>query len=193
VRPSLEAPEISPPPGPIGPTAEQRLAAMFDRYFHFVWRSLRRLGVADHAVDDATQEVFVVASRRLESIEMGKEKAFLFGTAMRVAADFRRASGRRAGLLVVTDPVPDAAGPDPALDELLDRKRARQMLDAIVADLADDTRPVFVLYELEGMTMAEIAACLGLPPGTVASRLRRAREEFAIALARIQSAREDHG
>jgi RNA polymerase sigma-70 factor, ECF subfamily len=193
VRPSLEASESPPAPHPIGPRADKRLAAMFDRYFQFVWRSVRRLGVAHPSVDDATQEVFLVASRRLDSIEIGKEKAFLFGTAIRVAADFRRAHGRRAGLMVVTDPMPDTAGPDPAVDELLDRKRARLLLDAIVDDLADDTRPVFVLYELEGMTMAEIAACLQLPPGTVASRLRRAREEFSCALARAQSARKDHG
>ena len=62
-------------------TAPSRLTSMFDQYFQFVWRSVRRLGVPDQAVDDATQEVFVVASRRLGAIELGKEKAFLFGTA----------------------------------------------------------------------------------------------------------------
>ena len=67
------------------------------------------------------------------------------------------------------------------------------MLDAIVAELPDDTRPVFVLHELEGMTMAEIASCLGMAPGTVASRLRRAREVFARAVARTQSMNKDNG
>src|SRR5438093_6065586 len=71
---------------------DDRLAAMFEAHFALVWRSLRRLGVHPDAVDDAAQEVFVVASRRLAAIENGKEKAFLLGTALRVAADARRAS-----------------------------------------------------------------------------------------------------
>ena len=164
-----------------------RLAKMFAAQFEFVWRSLRRLGVAAEAVDDALQEVFVVASRRLASIELGKEKAFLFGTAVRVASGMRRSAARRPGEL---DDAVDVARPP--TDELLDQKRARELLDELVARLPDDTRPVFVLYELEGMTMAEIAACLELRPGTVASRLRRAREVFAATVARLE-ARRAHG
>src|SRR2546423_11978941 len=72
-----------------------RLASMFHAHFSFVWRSLRRLGVPPATIDDAAQEVFVVASRRLDAIETGKEKAFLFGTAVRVASDARRAQTRR--------------------------------------------------------------------------------------------------
>src|SRR3954462_13970488 len=72
-----------------------RLSEMFHHHYDFVWRSVRRLGVTPDAVDDAAQEVFVVASRKLGSIEVGKEKAFLFGTAIRVASDTRRAVQRR--------------------------------------------------------------------------------------------------
>src|ERR1043165_1590531 len=72
-----------------------RLSSMFHQHYDFVWRSVRRLGVPEDAVDDAAQEVFVVASRKLDAIGAGKEKAFLFGTAVRVAADTRRALQRR--------------------------------------------------------------------------------------------------
>jgi RNA polymerase sigma-70 factor, ECF subfamily len=162
-----------------------RLAAIFHQHYDFVWRSVRRLGVPPDGVDDAAQEVFVVVSRRLDAIERGKEKAFLFGTAMRVAADARRARARRRQS---PDEAPEPADASPAPDELVDRKRARELLDELVAQLPDDTRPVFVLFELEGMTMAEIAAVLELAPGTVASRLRRAREVFAAFVARRDAA-----
>ncbi|MDX2091773.1 MAG: sigma-70 family RNA polymerase sigma factor [Kofleriaceae bacterium] len=75
----------------------------------------------------------------------------------------RRRSGRR---------LIDLA-PSPA--EVADRQRARAVLDRILDAMDDDLRAVFVLYELEELTMSEIANTLELTPGTVASRLRRAR------------------
>src|SRR4029078_3388504 len=101
--------------------------------------------------------------RKLDAIDAGKEKAFLFGTAIRVAADTRRALQRRRRTSTSEQPEPiDAA---PALDALVDQKRARTMLDDLIAQLPDDTRPVFVLFEFEGMTMARIASRLKLPAG----------------------------
>jgi RNA polymerase sigma-70 factor (ECF subfamily) len=173
--------------------ADARLTALFQEHFALVWRTVRRLGVPAAAIDDAVQEVFVVAQRRLASIEAGKERAFLYGTAVRVAATARRATSRRrdaagapreAGHAAVDG----AADPGPAPDALVEQKRARELLDAIVARLPEDVRGVFVLYELEGLTMEEIAACLELPAGTVASRLRRARAELTAAVARIERA-----
>lgn len=179
---------------PPAPTREasvptDRLTALFQHHFDLVWRTVRRLGVPPEAVDDAAQEVFVIASRRLASIELGKERAFLYGTAVRVAATARRTSSRRLAAQP-PDEATDPADTAPAPDELVDRKRARQLLDELVARLPDDTRPVFVLYELEGLTMDEIATCLEVPPGTVASRLRRAREVFQAAVARLDERSE---
>ena len=163
-----------------------RLTSLFHAHFDLVWRTVRRLGVPPEAIDDAAQEVFVIASRRLASIEHGKERAFLYGTAVRVASTARRTSGRRRQVQPSrSDDAPDPSDPGPSADELVERKRARELLDQLVARLPDDTRPVFVLYELEGLTMEEIATCLEVPPGTVASRLRRAREVFQAAVARM--------
>ena len=170
--------------------AVDRLSMMFHYHYDFVWRSVRRLGVSPEAVDDATQEVFVVASRKLDSIEVGKEKAFLFGAALRVASDSRRArTRRRQSSEEPVEPV-DAT---PALDELVDQKRARETLDELIGQLPEDTRPIFVLFELEGMTMAQIASYLDLPAGTVASRLRRARESFAAQVSRLEARNTKHG
>ena len=172
-------------------THAQRLTSMFAAHADVIWRALRRLGVPPANIDDATQEVFVVAQRKLASIEDGKERAFLLGTAVRVAADARRALGRRRAH-VTDDAMPELADPTPAADELIDRKRARALLDDIIAEMPDDGRAVFVLYELENLTMTEIATALALAPGTVASRLRRAREHFEAAIARAHP-RRDHG
>lgn len=162
---------------------DSRLRALFDAHFDFVWRSVRRLGVDAGAADDAAQEVFVVASRRLDDVEPGKERAFLFGTAMRVAADARRARARRP-IVADADAVDRAVDTGASMDDLADRERARALLDAILDEMELELRAVFVLYELEELTMSEIASCLDLPPGTVASRLRRAREDWQARVAR---------
>src|SRR4051812_43349815 len=75
-----------------GPDAagKARLARAFEQNAVFIWRSLRRLGVPREAADDATQQVFLVAARRMHEITEGKERAFLFQSAMRVAMEVRR-------------------------------------------------------------------------------------------------------
>ena len=115
-----------------------------------------------------------------------EERLSVFGTVVRQVAGARRKVARRreAGDLVLGELSAPAEGrPDAALE----RERARALLDDVIAALPEDTRPVFVLYELENMTMAEIATCLELAPGTVASRRRRGREAFAASVARLQA------
>jgi RNA polymerase sigma-70 factor (ECF subfamily) len=149
---------------------------MVDGHFDLVWRSLRRLGVPLTDMDDCMQQVFLVASRKLSSIATGSEQAFLLSTALRVASDERRARERRRE--VPEDDDVQWSDPAPQPDELTDQKRMRRLLDDVLAALPDDLREVFVLYELEQTTIQEIARLLDIPQGTVASRLRRAREEF---------------
>src|SRR4051812_29691540 len=84
----------SPAPGALG-AGDARMRAIQHEHFEFVWRSVRRLGVPDADADDAVQQVFIVTSRRLETIPDGSERAFLFGTAIRVASHARRAIRRR--------------------------------------------------------------------------------------------------
>ena len=156
-----------------------RLQALVTDYHAFVWRSLRRLGVPDGDVDDASQQVFLVAHRRLAAIVPYSERSFLFQTALRVAADWRRATRRRyeqSGMDLFD--VPDA-GANP--EELMDQRRSRELLDQALDGMPMDLRAVFVLFEIEEMTMMEIATVSDIPPGTVASRLRRARKHFQEA------------
>jgi RNA polymerase sigma-70 factor (ECF subfamily) len=164
--------------------AEDRLRVMFDTNFSFVWRSLRRLGVPTAATDDAAQEVFLVASKRLSDIQIGHERSFLFATALRVASNARRSFARRDARH--DDMLDHVVDPAPNPEQLADRARARAILDRVLAALDLELRAVFVLHELEEMSMADIAQTLDLPAGTVASRLRRAREEFRAEVARLK-------
>ena len=165
--------------------ADARLRAMVAAHYDFTWRSLRRLGVPATDVDDCAQQVFWVAARKLDLIAEGSERAFLFSTAMRVAADARRSRSRRREVHEDDAAEPLDPGPDP--EQLADRRRARAVLDEVLDALPMELRAPFVLFELEEMPTAEIAAVLDLPPGTVASRLRRAREEFQSIVARLKA------
>jgi RNA polymerase sigma-70 factor (ECF subfamily) len=163
---------------------EVRLRRLLDTYFDFIWRSLRRFGLSDDRADDAAQQVFMIASRKLATIQPESERSFLFGTAMRVASDIRRSAAYRREIAHADAGAELEAGIGP--DELLDRRRARELLDSVLAAMDLDLRTVFVLFELEEMTTSEIASMLGIPHGTVASRLRRAREEFEAKTARLR-------
>jgi RNA polymerase sigma-70 factor, ECF subfamily len=181
---TLERP-MSDAPSSVG--GEARLRAAFEREFAFVWRSLRRLGVAEAQLRDASQQVWIVVARRLEEIEPEAERSFLFGTALRVAAEVRRSAARRREAVAAEST--DLGALEPATDSqrpdvLLDRKRARASLDRVLDAMTEELRVVFVLFELEELKTSDIAAMLGIPLGTVASRLRRAREEFEAIVVR---------
>jgi len=176
------AAEALPPPAPTAVPGPARVRALVTEHFDFVWRSLLRLGVPRADAEDALQQVFLVASRKIDEIVPGRERAFLFGTAFRIASRTRRTQQRRREVL--DGEAADRLDPGPGADELVDRARARAELDAILDGLPIDLRAVFVLFELEQATTGEIAALLDLPKGTVASRLRRAREEFQAAVRR---------
>jgi RNA polymerase sigma-70 factor (ECF subfamily) len=171
-------------------TDPARLRALVDAHFDFIWRSLRRLGLKAPDADDAAQRVFWIAARKLDRIEIGKERAFLFGSACNVAREARRASTRRKEDLTDGIEVEDAAA---TAEELVDREKARVALDRVLESMPMDVRAAFVLFELEEMSVPNIALFLGVPIGTVASRLRRGRELFQAAAARYRAREAFHG
>lgn len=171
---------------PRGASAELRLTLLMQDQFEFVWRSLRRLGISSADVDDAAQEVFLVASRKLDSIVEGRERSFLFGTALKVASTRRRSLRRRPELAdanVEDHDEQSAPGPE----RLTELSRARQLLQAVLDEMDLELKAAFVLFELEELSVPQIAEVLGVPPGTVSSRLRSARAEFQAAIKRLQA------
>src|SRR4051812_47456553 len=168
-----------------GPRVESEVLTLEDVYrehFAFVWRSAKRLGVRDASLDDVVQEVFVVVHRRLASFE-GRStlRTWLFGITLRVARDHRRAMKRKSPEATVDpDTLRAAGGPG----ESAEKNEAVRVLHTLLDELDDERREVFVMSELEQMTMPEIADALGLNLNTAYARLRLARQEFETALAR---------
>jgi RNA polymerase sigma-70 factor (ECF subfamily) len=163
----------------VAPAREEprvRLSRALTDHYDFVWRSLRRLGVPEADAEDVAQEVFMTLSHRLSDVVAGCERAFLYRTAVNHAAHVHRSRARRRE---VSEPALDEA-PSSARtpEDLLAGARARALCHELLDELSLEQRAVFVLYELEEMTMNEIAEMLELPMGTVASRLRRGRDAF---------------
>ncbi len=191
---TLAIAESSPPSVIVGDplVADERTRGLVVKYFDFVWRVLRRLGVSESVAEDAAQDVFIVADRKTRDVWPQHEKSFLFAIALRVAAEKRRAERFRPDLLETGDwaEIPDAS---PGPDVLVDDRRARAVMDQILETIPFEQRVVFVLFEMEDMTTHEIAELLGIPVGTVASRLRRSRELFFQGVHRVRARRARAG
>jgi RNA polymerase sigma-70 factor (ECF subfamily) len=168
---------------------EQRLRGVMEGHLGFVWRTLRRLGVAEADLEDATQRVFLVVAQKLDGIEPDRERSFVFGTSLRVASHARRTrKRRREETFDVTPPQVDRA-PNP--EDALVHRQALDQLGQILDGMPEALRMTFLLYELEQMSMIEIATMAQVPLGTVASRLRRAREHFHAEVQRLEGRPEE--
>jgi RNA polymerase sigma-70 factor, ECF subfamily len=182
-RPPPIPPDRPPSARPAATDAPLEFTAVYDQHFAFVWRSLRRLGVPDRLLDDAAQDVFIVVHRRLDGFEgRSTVKSWLFGIARRVAHDHRRRVGRKERTDLLPESVTDPDATTPAHDA--ERAQAVRVLHEILAALDDDKREVFVLAELEQMTVPEIADAIDANVNTVYSRLRAARQAFERQVAR---------
>jgi RNA polymerase sigma-70 factor, ECF subfamily len=157
-----------------------RLRRAFALHYGGVCRLLRGMGVAPHWADDAAQHAFLVALESLPHIIAGCERAFLYATAVRIAYGIRRKAAREIDSVNFDFD----SSPLPWPDELADQKRAREVLDGLLARMDRDVRSVFVLFEIDGSTIPEIAEVLAIPQGTAASRLRRARKQFEAMVRR---------
>ena len=170
---------------------EARITSMVSTHFDFVWRSLRRSGLPPHAADDAAQQVFLVASRRIADIRQGAERAFLFNTALRVGADAKRSFASKSERLDDTGDLAQVQDSAPSPEERADRSRALHLLDAVLAELPEELRTVLTLFEIEELEAKEIAesfpsrrgqshpvcAARGKSSSNAVKRLR-AREQF---------------
>jgi RNA polymerase sigma-70 factor, ECF subfamily len=167
-------------------------AAVYDTHFAFVWRSVRRLGVVDSAVDDVVQDVFLVVHRQLPSFRgEASIRSWLFAIASRIVRDSRRSLRRKPGNLGGRGRVCDevdlfpAAGPSP--HESVAAGEAVRALHAVLDAMRKERREVFILAELEQMSVADIAAAVRANPNTIYSRLRAARADFERAVLRVRA------
>ena len=161
------------------PVDRPRLERMFQAHHALVWRTLRRRGLDADAAADATQQTFLVAAERLPDINVDSERAFLVGTALRVAFSW----GRKTVRWQLDEDMDRRVG---AARDILDERTAIQLCDLALSKVDPELAEIFVLFELEDLTSPEIAALLEIPLGTVASRLRRAREQFRLVVSRLE-------
>jgi RNA polymerase sigma-70 factor (ECF subfamily) len=169
--------------GPL-PVSTITVSDLYAIHADFVWASLHRLGVRTADVPDMTQEVFLVVHRRLASWDQeSRITTWLFGICLKVAAGYRRRAWFRR-----EEPreAVEVAGPGTPEEDAL-KADARRRLAMVLDTLSPDRRAIFVMFELEEKSCAEIAELFDVPVGTVHSRLHAARSDFQKALHRLDA------
>jgi RNA polymerase sigma-70 factor (ECF subfamily) len=190
-------PEVAAPQSGVR-VATPTVHEVYQKHFRFVWAALRRLGVPESDTADAAQEVFLIVHRRLHTFEGRSElTTWLFAIAARVAKDRHRLAYHRretpaedpsaGGLMAPLHQQPEATA-----EHAAQQQEASAILERILQQMTPGLRIVFVMFEVEGLDGESIANELGLPVGTVRSRLRLAREVFERAVARLRHAEGHH-
>ena len=165
--------------------------SIHESHADFVWCSLQRLGVRPADLEDALQEVFVVVHRKLGSFDgSSRLSTWLFGISMRVASAYRRKAYRRRERTVTDMEAAAGVSPGESPEEALAEQQARARLASVLDELEPERRAIFVMFEIENIACPEIAEQLGLPIGTVYSRLGAARADFSKAALRLRRREE---
>jgi len=174
---------------------ETRLSVtqVHERHGEYVWRTLHRMGVRAPHVEDVYQEVFLVVHRRLSTFAgQSALTTWLYEICFRVAAGYRRkAHFRREELVPDWSEMESFRSQSPSPERQLATTRQAKQLERILDTMPLEYRVVFVMFEVEGLSSEQISVSVGVPVGTVHSRLHRARKLFARALSRLGSARTE--
>lgn len=179
-------PRLTPlPPLPLEPATTSpavSFEALYDEFFPFVARTVRRLGVVEGAVEDACQEVFVVVYRRLHEFEgRAKIKTWLYRITAHVVANQNRSSRRKSPHQHAATQInpEELATHVPGPEASARQSQAADLARAILMNMSEPKRMAFVLVELEGMSYAEAGTALNETFDTIRARVRAARDEFA--------------
>jgi RNA polymerase sigma-70 factor (ECF subfamily) len=164
------------------PQTVPEFRTLFTQQVDFVWRVLRRYGVPERDLEDACQEVFLIVHRKLPEFEQRSSlRTWIYAIAARVAMVSRRKAYFRRELLEPETPEQSA---EPEQEDAASQNKTLSQIERALGELDADKREAFVLYELEGMNVAEVALAMGVPENTALYRLHRAREELAAKLKR---------
>lgn len=166
-----------------------RLERVFAEYHSLVWRTLRRLGLSPAEAADTTRRVFQEAARRLAGVAREKERTRLLSLALRYAFSVDRFAvsevrtrpplakreKQRSGVFV--------RQPTPAQAACVD------LMDRVLSHMPRPASTVFILYELEGLTLGEVGEVLSLEPQAARRALLHARAEFKSIVAALSEPR----
>jgi len=165
-------------------TERPDFSTIFEQQFDYVWFTLRRFGVAARDLDDIAHDVFMQVYQHLDQYDPTRPlRPWLFGFAYRIASDYRRLARHRRETL--DEPCEGIDGAPSAVE----RVATRQTLDLVWTALQQldlDRRAIFVLHDVEGHSIPEVASTLAIPLNTAYSRLRLAREQFAKSMQRLR-------
>ena len=190
--PSTQSPFVSPsrPPTPPSPSGQPRFQRVFRDHYERVVRAIRRFGVPARYQEDVAQEVFLIVLRALPRYDPSRPfKPWLLTITYRAARDFMRLHRHHLEELMTSELDPQATAPDDP-EEQRARRDAEAIFQRIVGALEEDLREVFLMHEVDEISILEIATALGVPASTIASRLRRARKEFDAAVQRLRASEE---
>jgi RNA polymerase sigma-70 factor (ECF subfamily) len=178
------------PPVVVPPFSE-----IYRLYFDFVWSSARHLGVASENIDDVVQEVFIVIHAKLHTLQQPDSlRSWIYGVARRTVSGHRRTHKLKHANGVGLEKMDESAvrhGATPL--DVAEQNAELELLSGILAEIDEPKREVFILAELEELTVPEIASALDLPLNTAYSRLRAARLAFEAALARRAARPKEKG
>lgn len=180
-----EAPSTNSPTG----NESTSFLALYQRYFSFVWSCTRRMGVREHELDDAVQDVFIVIHGRLSTLEKPESlRSWIYGIIRRTASAYHRARRAKVASAEAYHTEPQMQYPQqPSPLELAEQTDQVRLLWTLLEKLDPPKREVLVLAELDEMTAPEIATVLEVPLNTVYSRLRTARQELEATMARYHA------
>jgi RNA polymerase sigma-70 factor, ECF subfamily len=171
-----------------------RFESIYRQYFDFVWSSVRRLGVRPVAVDDVVQEIFIVIHSRLHTLEKPEAlRSWIYSVIRRTVSGHHRSQRVKeiSGVMLATEP--ETRRPPATPFDLAQQNDQVKLLFSLLDELDEPKREVFVMAELDELTVPEIAEILEIPLNTVYSRLRAARQTFDEAMARRSAPHEGKG
>ena len=164
--------------------AEARFRQAVIEHYPGLRKFLRKMGLPAHRADDVAQTAFLVAFERLPRLMVGSERAFLFSAAVRIAHSVRRGATRE----VLDADLDRDSSPDPSPEEFAHQKRVREVFEALLDSIERESRAVFVRFEVDGLTIPEIAEVLAISRETATRRLRRARKQFRALVRHVNLA-----
>jgi RNA polymerase sigma-70 factor (ECF subfamily) len=178
------APALGAPARDAAEELERAQAAdIFSENCDYVWNALRRLGVPPSDLEDSMHDTFLAVFRQWGGFDRSRPlRPWLFGFALRVASEHRRRARHR---FEMSEGQNETADPSPVADELLHLKQREALATRALQSIELSRRAVFIMHELDGATLAQIAEALGIPLGTATSRLRLAREDFVAQVKRL--------
>ena len=156
------------------------MQAIYEEHARFVWVTLQRLGVQAVDLEDLAHDVFVVVHQRLHTFDgSSRMTTWLFGICLRVAANYRRRQRRAPSEAAIRAQASDDATVQAGADEMLARRQDAASAERVLAELSLEKRAVFIMFEIEGVPCQDIAELMGVPVGTIYSRLHATRKQIA--------------